>query len=202
MSLTVFPRLPGLQWGTAVTPSFNTSISKSVNGREIRNSFQEDPLWQFELSYEWLPNRKEGRRDLERLVSFFLDRQGSFESFLYLVPETPLEDMTLLGVGDGVRTSFTLLKSHMDGPTEVAGGVATKADIQLYNAAGMVELSGYTLVDNREVVFPSAPSVGENIHAVYTPLYRVRFEDDSLQFSQFMQKLWDLQQLNLQSVFS
>lgn len=201
MSLAVFPQLKGLQFGTNVTPIFNTGISSSVNGHETRNSYQPYPLWEFELSYEWLPNRQLGNQDLDRIVGFFLDRQGSFEAFLYLAPETPYENMTKLGVGDGTNKVFTLLKTT-GGFFEPAGGVDTELDIQLFVDGAVISYGDFTLADNRDVTFTTAPANGAIVQACYQPLYRVRFKEDSAQFSQFMSHLWELQQLTLRSVFA
>lgn len=202
MTLEIFPSdLRGLVFGTSMTPNFNTGISTSVNGHETRNSYQAYPLWDFELSYEWLPNRTQGKQDLERIVGFFLKRQGSFESFLFLAPETPFEDMTLLGTGDGVITTFSLLKTT-GSFVEPAGGVPLKTDIQLYKNGIMVPFDDFELLDNRDVVFNVAPAAEDTIQGCYRPFYRARFKEDSAQFDQFMSRLWELQQIGLRSVFA
>lgn len=201
MPLTLFPVLKGLQFGTTMTPSFNTGIATSVNGKEVRNSYQAEPLWDFELSYEWLPNRREGRHDLETIMSFFLHRQGSFESFLFLAPETEMEDMITLGTGDGVTDTFSLLKSTGTF-TQTAGGVMAQSDCQIYVNGVLVPDADFELVDHRDIVFDTAPAEDDLIQGCYQPLYRVRFAEDSSQYDQFMSRLWELQQLTLRSVFS
>lgn len=184
-----------------MTPNFNTSVSVSVNGHETRNSYQAYPLWDFELSYEWLPNRVAGKQDLETIVSFFLARQGSFESFLFLAPETPLEDMTVLGTGNGLNVTFSLVKTT-GSFVEPAGGIPTKTDIQLFKNGSIVDFDDFELSDYRDIIFNSPPAPGDIIQGSYTPLYRARFKEDSAQFDQFMSRLWELQQINLRSVFS
>ncbi|MDI9753647.1 DUF2460 domain-containing protein, partial [Acinetobacter baumannii] len=40
MSDVLFPELPGLEWHLTKTPMFNTKCMQSVNGRELRASYQ------------------------------------------------------------------------------------------------------------------------------------------------------------------
>ena len=200
MAMPLFPQLKGLTFGTRMTPSFNTGVSRSTNGKETRTQYQAYPTWEFELSYEWLPNRSQGKRDLESIVSFFLERSGSFEAFLYDGPETPLEEMTLLGEGDGVSTSFDLVKTT-GSYVEPAGGLADLSAIQLYVDDVIVAYSAFNLSeDNRSIVFDTAPLSGKSIRGVYKPLYLVRFNEDTADFEQFMSQLWNLQQITLKSI--
>lgn len=201
MSLEVFPELQGLTFGTEMTPNFSTGIATSANGKEIRTSYQPYPLWDFDLSYEWLPNRLRGKQDLERIVGFFLQRLGSFEAFLFDGPETPLEEMTLLGVTDGTAGTYPLLKTT-GGFIEPAGGVIKQTDVQVFLDGMMVSYDAFTLNDHRDIAFDVAPESGKQVRATYKPLYRVRFKEDSTQFSQFTTRLWELQTLSLRSVFA
>ena len=46
MSDVLFPELPGLEWDLTKTLMFNTKIMQSVNGRELRASYQAVPKYQ------------------------------------------------------------------------------------------------------------------------------------------------------------
>ncbi|MDB9695044.1 DUF2460 domain-containing protein, partial [Acinetobacter nosocomialis] len=51
MSDVLFPELPGLEWDLTKTPMFNTKIMQSVNGRELRASYQAVPKYQISMSF-------------------------------------------------------------------------------------------------------------------------------------------------------
>lgn len=107
MSDVLFPELPGLEWDLTKTPMFNTKIMQSVNGRELRASYQAVPKYQISMSFAFLRESK-GRNELQQLEGFFLERRGSFDSFLFKMPEDNEFQCTF--VGDGVQTSFQLYK--------------------------------------------------------------------------------------------
>lgn len=200
-NLAIFPELMGLTMEITMTPSFSTGVSTSSNGKETRTAYQDYPKWDFNMSYEWLPNRKRGKRDLETIIGFWLERQGSFESFLLDVPETPIEEMILLGTGDGTTTTFPLLRT-VGTFVEPAGGVEDKLKVQLFLDNVPVAFTAFNMAANdRDVVFTAAPAVSKQIRAVYTPLYRVRFTEDSAEFSRFSTLLWELQEISFRSVF-
>lgn len=57
MSNALFPELPGLEWDLSKAPMFNTKIMTSINGRELRASFQSFPKYEISLSFGFLRER-------------------------------------------------------------------------------------------------------------------------------------------------
>ena len=49
-----FPTLTGLGWSVHKKPLFSTIVAAHVSGREVRNALYQNPIWQFELTYEGL----------------------------------------------------------------------------------------------------------------------------------------------------
>ena len=86
MSDVLFPELPGLEWDLSKKPVFNTKIMESVNGRELRASYQAVPKYEISLSFAFLRESK-GRNELQQLESFFIERRGAFDSFLFKMPD-------------------------------------------------------------------------------------------------------------------
>ena len=107
MSDVLFPELPGLEWDLTKTPTFNTKIMTSVNGRELRASYQAVPKYEISISFAFLRESK-GRNELQQLESFFLERRGAFDSFLLKMPEDNGFNCTF--AGDGSATNFQLYK--------------------------------------------------------------------------------------------
>lgn len=107
MSDELFPELPGLEWDLTKTPIFNTKIMTSVNGRELRASYQAVPKYEITMSFAFLRENK-GRKELQQLEGFFLERRGSFDSFLFKMPDD--YHFECVFVGDGLTTTFQLYK--------------------------------------------------------------------------------------------
>ena len=113
MSDTIFPSFPGLSWDVKRSDRRATMIQSSANGREVRIPRSQDPLWDFELSYEFL--RDDVVHDeLNTLLAFWEARQGAYDSFLLdLSTITQLASDGLLtaaqmGVGNGAKTAFQI----------------------------------------------------------------------------------------------
>ena len=111
----VFPELIGLSWDTGMKPLFKNKIAEHTSGKETRTSFWEDPLWEFNLSYDYLPNKSDfPTTDLKRIVAFFLRCQGSFEEFLFKAPNFNRVQDRLLLEGDGNTVEVDLV-ADIDG---------------------------------------------------------------------------------------
>lgn len=199
MSTESFPVMPGIKWNVTKTPAFNTKIAETQSGREIRVSSRAYPVWEFALSYEFL--RAGAEAELQSLIGFFLSRRGSWDSFLY-VDSTEPNSLTqeVLGTADGVEKTFQCTKT-LGGFTEPVGYV-DPATVQVYLQQGETTneiLTGWTLNSKMQIVFDSPPADGAIVKATYTWKYRVRFNQDEAEFSNFMYELWELRQITFKT---
>ncbi|WP_034302546.1 DUF2460 domain-containing protein [Herbaspirillum sp. RV1423] len=187
MSNAIYPTLPGLAFPVMKQPGFNTAIKQSVSGKEYRAAFMQYPLWTFELTYEFLRNGIAGN-DLNTLTGFFLARQGAFDSFLFTEPSDCTVTDAQFAVGDGVTKSFQLVRS-LGAFVEAVQNVNILTNIK---AGGtLVPGSSYTVSPTGLVTFTTAPTSGYSLTWSGTFYFRVRFLQDSSQFSQFMTDLWE-----------
>lgn len=200
MSNELFPELPGLQWELTKTPIFSTRIMTSVNGRELRASYQAVPKYAFTMSFAFLRENK-GRKELQKLQSFFEERRGAFDSFLYKAPED--NEFNCSFVGDGATTTYQLYK--MQGSAQVAVG-NTLENTQLSNPDMWNQSASKDMWGPEQKLMWSAGTVGitkdgmfvlsepldegQKIHILGTYFYRCRFKDDEQQYTHFMAKLW------------
>lgn len=196
----LFPTLKGLAWNIVKKPKFSTVISPHVSGREVRVSNYSYPLWEWDMSYEFL--RADSHNELQTLMGFFLQRAGSFDTFLYKdADENNVVVNGSLGAGDGALTKFTFYKTYA-GFTEPIGYV-DYTTLHIYFTVGGItteQLSGWTFISPNQVNFTFPPPIGTTITASYTWYYRVRFNEDAQDYSNFMYQLWELKKLTLQSV--
>ncbi|MGQ1193920.1 DUF2460 domain-containing protein [Acinetobacter baumannii] len=198
MSDVLFPELPGLDWDLTKTPMFNTKIMQSVNGRELRASYQAVPKYQISMSFAFLRESK-GRKELQQLEGFFLERRGSFDSFLFKMPEDHEFQCTF--IGDGVQTSFQLYKQIDTTQIPLQHTQAEQSEDPLMwseNASKLMWsdpesqmwLLQFGITTNGLLQMPIPLAAGESITISGTYYYRCRFADDEQQYTNFMSKLW------------
>ncbi|MDA3526622.1 DUF2460 domain-containing protein [Acinetobacter baumannii] len=198
MSDVLFPELPGLEWDLTKTPMFNTKIMQSVNGRELRASYQAVPKYQISMSFAFLRESK-GRNELQQLEGFFLERRGSFDSFLFKMPEDNEFQCTF--VGDGVQTSFQLYKQINTTQIPLQYTQAEQSEDPLMwseNASkpmwsdpeSQMWLLQFVITNNGMLQLSIPLLEGESITVTGTFYYRCRFADDEQQYTNFMSKLW------------
>lgn len=198
MSDVLFPELPGLDWDLTKTPMFNTKIMQSVNGRELRASYQAVPKYQISMSFAFLRESK-GRKELQQLEGFFLERRGSFDSFLFKMPEDHEFQCTF--IGDGVQTSFQLYKQINTTQIPLQHTQVEQSEDPLMwdevaskpmwsiPSAQMWNLQ-FTITSNGLLQLSIPLLEGESITVTGTFYYRCRFADDEQQYTNFMSKLW------------
>ncbi len=209
MSNVLFPELPGLEWDASITPMFNTKIMTSINGRELRASFQAAPKYEISLSYAFLRENK-GRKELQQLQGFYLERRGAFDSFLYKMPDDNQFDCTF--VGDGATTSFQLYKDMYTsqlplGNTEEK--IVGEIDPNMWNQTPVKTMwnsnqeklmwnNAFAQITSEGKYVLSQPiDEGVEVTVTGTYYYRCRFKDDTQQYVNFMHKLWKANKVEL-----
>ncbi len=202
MSNVLFPELPGLEWDSSITPMFNTKIMTSINGRELRASFQAAPKYEISLSYAFLRENK-GRKEFQQLRGFYLERRGAFDSFLYKMPEDNEFNCTF--IGDGSTTTFQLYKEMFTsklplGNTEeqmigevdpnMWNKVSTKSMWSTNQEKLMWNKASAHITSDGKYVLSQPIEEGVEVTVTGTFYYRCRFKDDTQQYVNFMHKLW------------
>ncbi len=209
MSSILFPKLNGFSWDVKLAPYFKTIVQEAASGREVRAALYQYPRWELTLSYEYLRANPamaddSGLTELDKIVGFFLQRQGSFDSFLLNLSDLTRRDKDSIvqgqkiGVGDGSTTSFQLTRS-IGGYADIAQFPAGQS--ARVRVAGALKTPGadYT-ISNGLVTFATAPASGASITADFTALWSVRFKQDQQEFDQLMYLLWECREVHLVSV--
>lgn len=198
MSDVLFPELPGLEWDLTKTPTFNTKIMTSVNGRELRASYQAVPKYEISMSFAFLRESK-GKNELQQLESFFIERRGAFDSFLLKMPDDYEFNCTF--IGDGATTTYQLYKNlHTSKiPVSHAAEYVTEDppmwDEDLDNPMwtdlnDQMWETQYSITKNGLLTLPVQLADGDILSVKGTFYYRCRFADDEQQYTNFMHKLW------------
>lgn len=219
MSNAVYPgNLNGLGFTVVKTAKFSTIVQSSPAFVEDRVLQSQNPVWRWTLLYEVLGNSSryvapgESYPDLQRLVGFYLARQGRYDSFLFddptddsvgpaLLPDlTPNPQAQLQVVTDGTDY-YSPVQRNMGGQfyediTDLNGGITVYAN-------SVAQVGGGTNYDllGPGLTFPGASFGGlylkwvggapvEPVTAQFNFYFRVRFDIDEQGFEEFVHLLW------------
>ncbi|WP_119689681.1 DUF2460 domain-containing protein [Acinetobacter soli] len=195
MSDVLFPEIC-IGYDFVRKPVFSTNIMTSISGRELRARHYAVPRYEFSLQ---IPILRESKKELQKIENFFLDRFGSFDSFLFKAPlDNEFESEF---VGDGVTTVFQLYKKTGEQKIPITN-VEAFGKVLMWSAndqalmwsandqALMWSNDFYQITSDGRVIFNSPLALGESISITGTFYYRCRFAEDSQEFTLFSYKLW------------
>lgn len=176
-----------LGYGATGGPQFSTQVAVTSSGFEQRNSSWADARLHYDAG---VGVRSEA--DLAALIRFFRARRGQAHGFRFRDPldhgsrddgAVPAADDQALGVGDGVRTRFELVKTYGDDDAQlrrISRPVAGSVRVAL---AGVERLTGWTLGSAGAVEFDAPPAAGVAVSAGYEFDVPVRFAEDRIDVS-------------------
>lgn len=197
MSNALFPTLAGLGWSVIKAPKFNTRVQQSVSGRELRAALAAYPVYRFSLTYEVL-RAAQATPDLQTLMGFFMQRQGSFDNFLFDDPTDDNVTNQSIGTGNGTQSQFQLLRAY-GGFTEPVMNVNAITGVYVNGTAVPpgAGAGGYTISSTGLITFGTAPLAGQTVTWTGSYYYRCRFTNDTSDFENFMYLLWQLKKCEL-----
>jgi hypothetical protein len=196
-----FPTLAGLGWSVHKKPVFSTLIASHVSGREVRDALYQNPIWEFELTFDALSSSATsypgaGANSLQALMGFFLQMQGQFGTFLYADPTDSAATNMTFAAGDGTTTVFTFSR-FMGAFLEPVGWVTSVSNVLLNNVN---QSSGWSSSAPNSLVFTVPPGSGVSIAATFTYAFECRFDSDDQDFEEFMSNLWKVDRIKFKSV--
>ena len=196
-----FPTLAGLGWSVHKKPVFSTIVASHASGREVRDPLYQNPIWQFELTFDAMDSTANtypgaGANSLQALMGFFLECQGQYGTFLYDDPTDSAVINGALAPGDGSTTTFTFIR-YVGAFSEPVGWVTSVSNVYLN---GVNQASGWSVSTPNSLVFASAPGSGVAISATFAFAFECRFDSDDQDFEQFMSALWKAESVRFKSV--
>lgn len=206
----LYPTLPGLTYSVIKRPKFFTGIAKSTSGREVRVGYALNPLWEWDLTYNYLPDRRTessaSDSDLKALVGFFLSQSGALQSFKFEDPDDNAVTLQPIGTTDGVTTTWVLQRTYGGGSgagTEPIGWVNLTQPFHAYLDGDLIDPAAYELLTTvgtlQQIRFFGAPAGGSVLSVTMRYYYNVRFSADTYDFEKFMDRLWSTQTVTLAS---
>lgn len=171
----------------SASPEFSTNVITLASGHERRNSLWSDARVHFDVG---LGIRSE--EELSKLVAFFRARRGAARGFRFTDPfdfssnamtlePTPFDQ--LIGIGDGVRSDFQLVKSYGDGPEpQIREITRPRPDSVTVSIDGVVS-SDWSIDGKGRINLAVAPQQGQEIRAGFLFDVPVRFAEDRIDVS-------------------
>jgi uncharacterized protein (TIGR02217 family) len=191
--------LPGLAFSVHKIPLFNTNLDEAASGNEIATSLTQYPRWKYELTYDFLEDSSGANSSLKKIMGFFLQCRGRFQTWLFKDPDDYLVTAGQCGTADGVTTQFYFCRT-MGGFVEPIGQVDQANTIHVYvNGVLKTPVTDYNIVLPNKIVFVSAPVSGP-ITADFQFFFICRFLDDEKDYEKFADKLWNLNTCEFRSV--
>lgn len=211
MSNLVFPTLPGLAWDNPKRPMWKTKAQEAVSGREVRTALWSQPKYYFSLNFEFLRARVT-MPELQQLMGFVNQVNGSFQSWLYLDPDDSFVKNEVIGIGNDVQRIFQLSRAYggssqaiwepeLSSMTFASTMWDYSNDPPMWSADGNTPMWGsdagtFTYLGRGRVQFDTPPASGRKVVWSGRFYYRCRFAQDGYDFTQWSQRLWKLPRLD------
>lgn len=192
MALPVFPTLRNVTFPRPRAVLWSTLKQDAISGKRSRYPLWSYPVYQYSLDISLLRSDSINL-EWQTLEGFINSVNGPAQLWSYLDPNDNAVVTQSFGQGDGVSTSFQLVRS--------LGGFAVP--VFLVNGSPSIFVAGvlmtvtvdYTISPYGVVAFTSPPANGAALSWTGSYYFPCRFDDDQTSFSNFMQNFWELRAL-------
>lgn len=200
----VFPTLSGQDISFIKKPTFSTIVAPHISGREVRDALYQNPIWQFEVSFNALDSSPDniygggvGSQSLQAIMGLFLACQGQYSPFLFTDPTDNAVTAGEFATGDGVTTVFTMAR-YLGTFLEPVGWVTSISEITV--GGSVVGSSTYSLTTPNTLTFTTPPANGGAVAGTFAYAFLCRFDDDAAEFEQFTSQLWNARSVKFKSL--
>ena len=197
MTLPTFPGLPGQDIVVKRTVNQSGTAHKSLGGKKVATTYQTYPTYTYEVSFNFL---RAGSgygitaTEWQTLEGFIKALYGGQGMFLFSDPNDNAATAQLFGTGDGVTTTFQLVRTL---------GSFTEP-VFFPNVMTSVTVNGtptaaYTLSATGQVIFTTAPAGSAPLAWTGTFYWGCRLVGETFDFEQFMTRLLRLGSLTFET---
>ena len=170
-----------------VVTEFSTQIVSSPSGHEQRAS-----EWaEARMRYDAGPGVR-SEADVRTLADFFRARRGAARAFRFRDPfdhssaengAMPAANDQWLGIGDGSRRQFALVKRYGAGDAVQERSIRLPVEGSVRVSVDGAETAGFAVTAEGEVLLDAAPAMGAAVRAGFLFDVAVRFAEDRLEVS-------------------
>ncbi|MBN8828631.1 MAG: DUF2460 domain-containing protein [Sphingobacteriia bacterium] len=165
-----------ISFGAIGGPEFATNIVTMQNGKEQRNIVWESARCKYNLSYGI-----KSKEDAIKVLNFFRAKKGKAIPFRFKDHIDYIATNQLIGIGNGITTSFQLIKRYKIGENEEVR-VITKPVHNTVKIFLNDKLETDNIIDYEKglISFKTPPKKGISIFADFEFDVLVRFDNDKL----------------------
>jgi uncharacterized protein (TIGR02217 family) len=189
-----FPR--GIGFHIVGGPTFLTTVNQALSGMEQRNQNWQSARAKWTISLTTPPlDQYSGTQQsfIDTVSAFFLNMAGKANSFRFFDPVDNTITNQIIGVGNGVLTTFQVVKSYTLGANTYVRNIVKPITSSVINYEGLYLTNTFSFRDTSGplygwsldyttglVTFPSPIADGQVIYANGQFDYPVRFDVDAL----------------------
>jgi hypothetical protein len=206
----LYPTLPGVTFNSIRSYVWNTGVQTALSRKQTTIAYQQYPVVRYTLLYEFLrdlPYPSLSSSELKALQGLCNQMMGRYDTFLYTDPLFNSVTAFPFGTGNGTTVLFpiTAVYENTGGPGAVELIQNFNGTPSFYSNGTLISSSTYTLgpttsIDAGYIQFNTAPANTVALTWTGSFYYRCRFDDDTADFTEFMQSLWELKKLSFTSV--
>ena len=170
-----------------VTTEFSTQVISSPSGHEQRASDWAEAR----MRYDAGPGLR-SEADVRTLADFFRARRGAARAFRFRDPfdhssaadgGPPGASDQMLGIGDGSRRQFPLVKHYGNGDAVQRRAIRLPVGGSVRVSVDGAETAAFAVTDDGEILLDAAPAAGIAVRAGFLFDVPVRFAEDRLEAS-------------------
>lgn len=192
MSGLLFPSLIGQTLDVVRSYRWKTGYQEALSGKQSTIQYAAYPLVHFELTFELLRDNV-SPSDLRAIVGLHNQLAGRYDTFLFTDPDFNSVTAQAFGTSTGsTSTQYPLVASF-----ENSGGPGALELVQnlngtptLYDNGTAISGSHYTISSTGVVQFSTSPTSGHALTWTGSFYYRCRFDEDTIEWTKFMQQWW------------
>ena len=170
-----------ISYGATGGPVYSTDVVTLFSGHEQRNS-----NWKHARAKYNIASGVKTKDQWQVLIAFFRARKGKAIGFRFKDWSDYAAHNQQIGIGDGIRTEFQLMKFYTSGSTTVTREIKkpVAGTVKIHKSNHLRGHADYS-IDNStgKIIFNEAPAVGVIITADFEFDVPVRFDTDELQIS-------------------
>ena len=203
MSTAVLILPPGWTYPVKRIAEWSTSVTVAVSGKETTALFWSYPKWHWDVPIEVM--RSSGAyAAAAALLNFYSGQRGRGRVFLFADPEDNAVAGQALGVGDGVTTTFQLVRA-LGGPGGFVEPIWAPNVVSAVQLGGVAQGAGWTVsgwgsAAPGTISFAVAPAAGVAVSADFSFYFVCRFEEDKLDTQRFASGYSSVASLKLYSI--
>lgn len=169
-----------ISYGSSGGPEYATDVVAAASGYEQRNINWAEARARYNVAHG-----VKTKAQLDALIAFFRARKGRAHGFRFKDWTDYQATTETLGMGDGTRTQFQLVKSYVSGAVTETRTIKkpVSSTVQIYKNA-VLQSSGVSVDTTTGVVtFTAAPAAGQVVTASFQFDVPARFDTDRLSAS-------------------